>query len=168
MIAIGVDSGLDGALVAVDTETGAVIYQTIAPTVSLKTRRSYRLSEMVAVVSEIKARGTVVLAGLEKGGVRPGEGPTGAWTVGYGFGLWSMVFVSLGIPLETTTPQAWQKLMYKGVSGEGKDRSILAAETLLPTLDLLPGGRRTKPHNGLADAGLIALYARAKAKGYEG
>lgn len=39
-----------------------------------------------------------------------------------------------------------------------KARSIAAAQRLLPDLDLSPG-RRTKPHDGLADAGCLAVYA---------
>jgi len=47
----------------------------------------------------------------------------------------------------------------KDVSGDGKGRSIYVASQRVPTLDLTPGSRR-KPHDGLADAALIAEYAR--------
>lgn len=54
----------------------------------------------------------------------------------------------------------WQKFMYMGVAGEGKERSINAAKALFPLVSLLATGLSRKPHDGMADALLIAAYGR--------
>jgi crossover junction endodeoxyribonuclease RuvC len=62
-----------------------------------------------------------------------------------------------GIPIWTPTPQRWQTIL-ADVSGEGKARAIAFASQRLPGLDLTPG-RRRRPHDGIADAACIALWA---------
>lgn len=162
MRVIGIDSGLDGAIVALEVDGDGpprVVLATRAPTVATKTRRVYRPTGMVEL---LRGLGPVHFAALERGGVRPGEGPSGAWSVGFGFGLWEMALAALGIPYETPTPQAWQRDVYRGVAGDGKERSVIACDRLLPTLDLFPG-RCRKAHTGIADAGCLALYAARRA-----
>lgn len=65
-----------------------------------------------------------------------------------------------GTKLLRPLPQEWQQVGYVGVSGKrgDKTRSLRAAGLHLPCLDLAPKPLRT-PHDGIADAGLIALWA---------
>jgi hypothetical protein len=162
VILLGIDSGLDGAVVAIQYEPAGVtriVLAAIVPTIKTGTKRVYRVGEMVAFLRGI---GPVGFAALERGGVRPGEGVKSSWSVGYGFGLWEMALTSLGVRYETPTPQQWQKDLYRGIVGDGKERSVLVCDRLLPDLNLTPG-RRTKPHSGLADAGCLAVYAGRRA-----
>lgn len=200
MIVIGIDSGLDGALVAlrvpdyrarclackhtlIEHEHGGwtcdcaacpwkgqkssaeLIVAEVAPTVQGKTRRLYRLAEMLTLLRGLGPpwHDGVAFACLERGGTRPKEGAAQSWTSGYGFGLWEMALASLGIPYETPTPQQWQKEVYRGIVGEGKERSVLAVDRSLPGMNLLRTPRCKKPHLGLADAAAIALYAARRA-----
>jgi len=82
-------------------------------------------------------------------------------TAGRNHGRIEGMLVSHSIRYELVTPSRWQKPMHVGC-GEGKDtkaRSVMACRRLLPGLDLTPG-RKTKPDDNIADAGLLALYAR--------
>lgn len=174
MIVLGIDSGLDGAIVALRVRTddrGAVelVRAEVAPTVQGKTRRLYRVGAMRELLSDFwlvlgpSGGERPTFACLERGGTRPKEGAAQSWTSGYGFGLWEMALASLGIPYETPTPQQWQKEVYRGIVGEGKERSVLAVDRALPGMNLLRTPRCKKPHLGLADAAAIALYAARRA-----
>lgn len=181
MIVIGIDSGLDGALVALRFSPAIgpitpgtdpvligrpeLVHAEVAPTVQGKTRRLYRLAAMLHLLRFVgqDTRQEITFACLERGGTRPKEGAAQSWTSGYGFGLWEMALASLGIPYETPTPQQWQKEVYRGIVGEGKERSVLAVDRSLPGMNLLRTPKCKKPHLGLADAAAIALYAARRA-----
>lgn len=158
MRVLGIDSGLSGALVLLDTEGARVVEAIVAPTVKAKGGTRYDVGAIWRFISTSQAG----FACLENGGVRPGEGVVGAKTVGWGLGLYEMALRAAGIPYELPTPQAWQKHAYVGVPGEGKERSVIACDRLLPGLNLRPG-RKVKAHDGLADAGCIAIYAARRA-----
>lgn len=160
-IYVGIDPGLDGAIVCLQDRGGVVEVRwgVITPTIKAKRGRAYRLSAMCSLIRDALSGGEVALAALELGGVRPLEGVRSAYTTGRGHGIWEGMLAAFAIPYEEPTPKQWQKLAYHGIIGEGKDRSILACERIFPAFDLIPGERRKKPHTGLADAALIALWA---------
>lgn len=172
MIAIGIDSGLDGAIVVLDGERN-VLLASIVPTEKRASKRHYRLREMRALlVSAMEAApGPPVLAVLERTQARgrgAGRIPMSASTVhsmGVGYGIWQGLLGGLQIPHETVLPSVWMKAMLHTVPGSGKERSILVAENTLPGLDLTPGRRRTNPHDGIADAAVLAIYGLRQMRG---
>jgi len=158
---LGIDPGLDGAVVLVG-EDGAVKLAALCPVLRVKkSRREYDVRAMAHLLQGIGE--PIHHAALERPSSRPGQGRVSIFSTGRSGGLWEGILATFGVAYELPTPATWMRMMFSGIaaSGEGKARSILAARQLLPGLDLTPG-RRTKPHDGLADAGLLALYARRR------
>ncbi len=72
--------------------------------------------------------------------------------------------VALGIRYVVPTPQQWKRSLSLPKRSakerdQGKVDAVELVRCLFPDMDLTPG-KRTTPHDGLADAVLIAEYAR--------
>lgn len=89
-------------------------------------------------------------------GRRPSQGVSSTFTTGYGFGLYVGALEGIGVRYAVVTPQAWQKELYAGMPGVGKERSLLAASRLWPGIKI------PKSRHGRADALLIAEFGRRK------
>jgi hypothetical protein len=154
-IVMGIDPGLDGGLVALGPD-GRVAAADLMPTLP-SGRGSGRRLDFVRL-RDLLPRGPDALVVLEELQGRPGAamGATSALTMGQNHGLLVGMLVERGVAFELVNPQRWQRVMTPG-SGDPKCRSVLTCQRLLPRLCLTPG-KRTKPHDGLADAALLALY----------
>lgn len=161
-IYIGIDPGKDGALVALDDKGGIVASymtkQDFTIGVGKGSKREYLAPRMAYAIKCLTQKYNVRLAVLEKQHAMPGQGVTSMFSCGYGYGLWVATVAAFGIPLTEVRASVWIKSMLAGVPGTGKGRSIYAVTARLPKLDLTPGAKR-KPHDGLADAACIAMYA---------
>ena len=156
-IYIGIDPGLDGAIVALcPMFTKARVVPTLKQEKGSK--RMYDVPEMVRLLNA-NAK-DIVLAALEKGRAAPGQGVTSMFRFGYGCGLWEGILAALQIPYVIVHPNTWQKAVCVGLSGEAKSRAMQAAKSRLPKLNLRKSDRATTPHQGIADAACLALYAR--------
>lgn len=111
-------------------------------------RREYNIPELVRLV-ELIGRAAVWV--VEHQSPRP-ESPVVSFKVGLGYGVWLGVLSALSRPHMVVLPQTWQKAMYAGAHGEGKDRSILVAGRLFPNVRLA--------RHDWADALLIAEWGR--------
>ena len=158
MIFLGIDPGLDGALVVVDDD-GVVLESLLMPRVGGSKGAIDGRAIHDWLIGFRDCPGCAALEAVQ--GRPPGKmGVGSAITAGRGHGLLEGLLLAGGWRYEVPAPARWQKEMHAGCPGaDPKTRSVLAARRLLPTLDLTPG-RRTKPHDGLADAGLLALHAR--------
>jgi len=158
MIVLGIDPGKDGAAVLL-REDGQVHALLVAEIVAGRRWEAVH-PEIARWLREVHYCWHIERAVLELHGGRPGEGAASARTIGIGWGLWLGALSALSIPVVMPTPQRWQKALLGDLAGESKERSIAYARQHLPGLDLTPG-RRRKPHDGLADAGCLALYGRS-------
>ena len=156
-IYIGIDPGLDGAIVAI---CPTFVKARVVPTLKQEkgSKRMYDVPEMVRLL-DANAK-DIVLAALEKGRAAPGQGVTSMFRFGYGCGLWEGILAALQIPYVIVHPNTWQKAVCVGLSGEAKSRAMQAAKSRLPKLNLRKSDRATTPHQGIADAACLALYAR--------
>jgi len=191
IVTVGIDPGKKGGVVALGDGRESLLRR-IAPTLNVgkrgKTKIEYDDSEMFEIV--LLCRKDLgpkpVLFVLEQQQARPqrkvrvnrggkeavvsiGQGATSNFTTGVGFGLWRMALVAARVPFEIVHPRTWTKVMLAGVPGEGKERNIISAKRLLPGVNIVPdieagarSDRATKPHDGLADAALLALYGFRK------
>jgi hypothetical protein len=163
MIAIGIDPGKDGALVAVERDGTDVLRAQLlfedlgpewwTPRLMAATFRDLEISPSVVALEAAQA-------------ARAGGGGMGSGTLGIG-SRWGYLhavasLVWPGVPILVTAASQWTKML-RDVSGEGKARSVGYVSSRLPDLDLTPGKRR-KPHDGLADAGCLALYGLGKVR----
>ncbi|MCP4741409.1 MAG: hypothetical protein GY871_04160 [Actinomycetales bacterium] len=175
MISIGIDPGLTGGIVVLDGGRHPVLsFRT--PTEKRASKTHYRLQEMrdildqartlgledgplLAILERTQARGAIKIKGRK---VRMSG--ASMHSMGLGSGLWMGLLAAMQIPFETVLPSVWMKKMLHSVPGEGKERSIAVCEQYLPTLDLKPG-RCTKPHDGIADAAVLAIYGLRQMRG---
>lgn len=176
MLTIGIDPGLDGAAVAL--VDGVPIVWTITPTGKVRHGKGARkvfdpagmewwFRRLCAEVyeagaGEYEAPDFVALEATE---ARPPKGRNACHSLGYSQGLWEGLLVAHRWPYEIVRAAEWLPKMTRGVPGKGtKDRTVLAARRLLPALDLTRSARSSKPHDGLADAGLLGLWAYRQGK----
>lgn len=158
---IGIDPGLSGALVAINGE-GGVVDQLIMP----RTNGSKGPLDTGCILSWLVdvRQGGSMYAALERVSTRPGQGATSTLTCGVNWGRLDALLVALGVKYVVPTPQQWKRaLSLPKRSGkeraQGKVDAVQLVRSLFPDMDLSPGKRRV-PHDGLADAVLIAEYAR--------
>ena len=158
---VGCDPGMTGGLAAVDAE-GNLLSLIAMPRVN-GSAGPQDYHTIKAWFAEMKGLGKVEAA-LEKISVRPGEGVKSTLTAGTNWGFLKGMLVAIGARYVEPTPQAWKKLLsLPKRSGkerkQGKEDAVVLATQLFPGIDLTPGRKRV-PHDGMADAVLIAEYAR--------
>ena len=160
MIAIGIDNGADGAIVAIN-QNRVVVHQEVAPVINVSKTGKKRIpnpSRMAEIVRTLLDTDEL-FAVLERAQPYPKEGAVTSFNYGRGFGAWEGVLAALQVPHAVVDPKVWQKAILTGVEGEDtKARAILKVQRAIPNLQLvLP--RCRVPHTGLADAGCMAMFA---------
>lgn len=96
---------------------------------------------------------------LERVGAMPGQGVTSMFKFGENFGFIQGLLAAYSIPYELVTPQKWKKEFQ--VTGD-KNSSIDVCKRLFPNVSLRRTDRCKKDHDGMAEALLMAEYARRK------
>ena len=144
---VGIDPGRRGAMVAI--EGGEVVASLMMP---------YRQNALdhEEVLTWLERRDIRMIV-IEKQHAMPRQGLSSMFTLGYRYGELCGIARALRFHLECPSPQTWQKIMLKGADGYGKLRALGRVKELLPGLGLRPGRCRVD-QDGLADAGLLALY----------
>ena len=94
---------------------------------------------------------------VEHVGAMPGQGVTSCFSFGRGFGFILGLLTANCIPYELVRPQKWKKEF--GCTSD-KNTSIEVARRLCPGVDLRRTPKCTKPHDGVAEALLMAEYAK--------
>jgi crossover junction endodeoxyribonuclease RuvC len=164
MTFIGIDPGLSGALVAIDADAN-VVDAIRAP----RTLGSKGPMDHAAIASWLADVGPVAFVAYESPSIRPGESGRSALTIGTNWGVVLGMIIVRGWRHEIITPARWKRAMglptrTAAEKDERKADSIALCRSLLPDLDLTPGQVRS-PHDGLAEAGLLAVYARRVSMG---
>lgn len=145
MIYIGIDPGKDGAM-AVVSESGASV-------------AAFDAAEYVRTLEFIHNAGLESICCLERVGAMPGQGVTSMFRFGENFGLIQGLLIACHIPYELVTPQKWKKEFQ--ITG-GKNSSIAVCRRLFPEAGLRRSERCRKDHDGMAEALLMAEYARRR------
>jgi hypothetical protein len=149
MIYIGVDVGKSGGVAILDGDKArAFVFdrQEFAETM--------RLLSGERVFACVERVGNMPSAGRKQGG-------TSMFTFGKGAGFIEGVLTTMQIPFELALPQTWKKEF--GLIGKDKAASVEVCQRLFPSVNLLATERSRKPHDGMAEALLIAEYGRRKA-----
>lgn len=100
-----------------------------------------------------------VMCCVEKVGAMPGQGVVSMFNFGHNLGFIEGVLQANGIPYQLVPPQTWKKEF--SLSSE-KTKSIEVCQKLFPKATLLATARSRKEHDGMAEALLMAEYARRK------
>ena len=98
-----------------------------------------------------------MFAVVEHVGAMPGQGVTSCFSFGESFGWLQGVLDAMKIPYELVRPQKWKK---EFSCTSDKNTSIAVAQRLFPGVDLRRTPLCRKPHDGKAEALLMAEYAR--------
>ena len=158
-IIIGIDNGLNGALVALSDHPGPPINFAVMPTRGKSKGNEVDAAFVWNFIEQFWNRDhlTVILE-------TPGKHSPGAQalcSMWDSYGAIRGVLESRGIRHVRITPQAWQKVMLPGCAkGDTKPAALAKARQLWPGEDWLASPRCSKPHDGMIDAALIAEYGR--------
>lgn len=142
MIYIGIDPGKDGAMAVLNDGEAAVI----------------PFDEQAYTNALCEISGQSVKCCLERVGAMPGQGVTSMFKFGENFGFIRGLLQANGIPYELVTPQKWKKEF----GATDKNKSVCVCQRLFPDVSLLRTERCKKPHDGMAEALLMAEYARRR------
>jgi crossover junction endodeoxyribonuclease RuvC len=155
-ISIGIDPGLEGAIVALKLDGTLFFWDT--PTHRVSAKSSKREYDFWSVRNILAASGMhePKHVYIERQQAMPKQGLSSTFKTGLGFGMWLGMLAGLEIPYTVVTAVAWKKTMMAGMSKE-KGASIIRAKQLFPTA---AGELSLKKHHGRADALLIAAYGR--------
>jgi crossover junction endodeoxyribonuclease RuvC len=155
MIFVGIDPGKSGAVVAIK-DTLELVYVADTPTLRGKKGREYDIPEMAAILRRATlGRPCEVI--VERVHSMPSQGVASTFSFGMGYGIWLGLLGALELPYRQVRAADWVKRLLKGMPGDGKERAILFARQVFPTLDLVPPGCHA-PRDGRADAACLAYY----------
>ncbi len=99
-----------------------------------------------------------VVCCIEKVHAMPKQGSVSMFTFGEGYGWLKGVLDGYSIPYQEIPPQTWKKEF--GLNSN-KTKSVEVAHQLFPHVNLVPDGCK-KPSDGMAEALLLALYAKRR------
>ena len=140
MIYIGIDPGKDGAL-AVILPCGVEIFP-------------FEERDYANVIFSL--RGKDAKCCLEAVGAMPGQGVTSMFRFGENYGFIRGLLQANGVPYEAVNPRKWKKEF----SVTDKNSAVEVCRRLFPDVSLLRTEKCRKPHDGMAEALLMAEYAR--------
>lgn len=143
---LGADPGKEGGLCVLHSDGTPMTYSRM-PTCKAE------ILDWIASASQTYPR---LLLVVEKSQVMPRQGIVSAFRYGDHFGIFETACLMLRVPYHEVRPNVWKKQM--GLSSKKID-SITACRRLFPNVQLVQPGCR-KPHDGIAEALLIAEWAR--------
>lgn len=156
-IVLGVDPGLDGALVFLDTERRLLAGVYDMPTELIGPKHKKRGID-VKRLDELLRLHPILCAGIEAVGTRPGQGGVGNFTFGQTVGIVRGALGVLRVPVVQVEPQKWQQQL--GIHRHTGIKDTKAASRARAS-QLFPESRHLFKHkgsHGLSDAALIAVY----------
>ena len=150
MVYIGIDPGKSGAMAFMgNPDRGEIVVYPF-------NERDYADTLMASSV------GHDCCAVVERVTAMPKQGVTSMFNFGVNFGFIQGLLTAYGIPFELVSPAKWKREF--GVTSD-KNTSIAVAQRLFPGVSLLRTERCKKPDDGIAEALLMAEYARRKLGG---
>ena len=143
MIYIGIDPGKSGALAIIDGNMMNLI--------------PFSETDYINAIKVVPSELAVVC--VEHVGAMPGQGVTSMFNFGQNFGYIKGLLEAYQISYELVRPQKWKKEF--GITGE-KNNSIEVCKRLFPGVSLRRTERCRKDDDGMAEALLMAEYARRR------
>jgi len=154
-VIVGIDPGLRGAIVQLNPKTMQVKGE-LMPYIG----KELDVRAVIKILKSYKPTSVI----LERQIGMAGQGRVSIFSIAKSYGELRACVESIGVSYQTPLPSQWTKVALAGVPGKGKERNVAACIRLFPNLDMTPG-RTRKPHDGLADAALLAWYG-AKSQGF--
>ena len=146
---IGIDPGKNGGIAWIDAEDGVI------HALPFDERK---LRELCADLYHTESNQRTVCC-LEKVGARPGQGVVSMFNFGHNVGYIKGVLEAFQIPYQEIPPQKWKREF--GLNSD-KAKSTEVCGQLFPYISLQATEKSKKPHDGMAEALLMAEYAKRK------
>lgn len=150
-VCCGIDPGKDGCLAILGYRDAPVLVPFDEAEYADWLRR-------LALVTRNDVGGRVSCV-VEHVGAMPGQGVTSCFSFGQNFGFILGLLTAFCIPYELVRPQKWKK---EFSCTSDKNTSIEVAKRLFPEVDLRRTPQCRKPHDGKAEALLLAEYAKRR------
>jgi crossover junction endodeoxyribonuclease RuvC len=155
MIYIGIDPGKNGGIAVINDKFPKPVNITVY---------KYSDDDLIDVI-DVCTKGSSIAVHrdeeikcvLEKVNAMPGQGVVSMFNFGQNFGFIQGVLKAYEIPFELVPPQKWKKEF--SVTSD-KNTSIEVAKRLFPGVNLKATEKCKKDHDGMAEALLMAEYAR--------
>ena len=158
MIYIGIDNGLNGAMVALSDHPSPPIAMRIMPTTGKSKGNEVDAKEFW---DWLYANGGDDFTAILETPGKHSPGVQALCSMWDSYGCIRGILASQGIRHHRITPQSWQKVMLPNCAkGDTKPAALAIARRLWPNETWLASPRCSKQHDGLIDAALIAEYAR--------
>ena len=142
MIYIGIDPGAKGAMAVIQDSDVAVI--------------PFRSEDYIRYLEEIKHNYPCVCC-IEEVHSMPKQGVSSTFALGRSYGWLLGMLDTIGVPYQLVKPQTWKKEF--GLNSD-KTKSIAVCKRLFPNVSLLRTERSRKEDDNLAEALLMATYAK--------
>lgn len=149
-IYIGIDPGKSGAMAVIRSSAHSPEKIEVVP---------FDAAQYSLTLARISSGVCPVTCCVEKVGAMPGQGVVSMFNFGHNLGLIEGLLRAYGIPYQLVPPQTWKKEF--SLSSD-KAKSIEVCQKLFPDVSLLATERSRKPNDGMAEALLMAEYARRK------
>lgn len=181
MIIIGIDPGINGAIVIND---GQQIHKHIMPKIG-KEFDKHALCSLLKSYKNVMYRNQDIHVFVEDVHAIFGCAAGSTFTFGEVVGSIETALIAFDFAYTKVQPKIWQKEMWQGIPEQRKPAtkviikgkevikkgaidtkamSLLAKKRLFPSLDLRPTPRCTNEHDGMVDAVLICEYGRRRLK----
>jgi crossover junction endodeoxyribonuclease RuvC len=156
VIALGIDPGNEGALVALRVEEGLA-----SPHAVLRMPATPKVGPDLHAVMDWLLTINPDRAVIERAQSMPGQGVASTFRYGVGYGGLIGLLVALEIPYETVPPATWHRDLCGARRSEGrtaaKGRALRVVRERLPGLEVVPPRCRV-PDEGIVDAACVALW----------
>jgi crossover junction endodeoxyribonuclease RuvC len=170
MKVLGIDNGLDGALVVIEegsfSRRAVISRRIVMPVItgSKDAKREYDVPAVVRLISMFQPDHAYV----ERAQSMPKQGVSSTFSIGYGFGLMVGILTSLKVPYTIVHPRTWQKVMLRDVKKtDTKKAAAVVCRRLWPEIDWRKSVRARTNHDGLCDAALIGMFGWRELNGKE-
>lgn len=154
---VGIDNGLDGGLCAIAKFDGSVIDKIVMPTKWVSKKREV---DTVKIKDWLLSLHTPFILAVEEP-LAHAKSSQAVRSMALSFGKIMGMAESNGYDVSRISVHKWQKIMLgfreKGMT---KQVALARAEEIAPAENWIKNKRCRKPHDGMIDAFLIALYLR--------
>ena len=149
MVWVGVDPGKNGGDAIID-EANVTVFPW----------DDQKFVDAMKIVTMMQEGGkpAKAIAAVEKVGAMPGQGVTSMFNFGKSAGFIEGVLTALGIPFQLVPPATWKREF--SLIGKDKRASIEVCKRLFPGVSLRRTEKCKTDSDGMAEALLIAEYAR--------
>ena len=145
MIYRGIDPGKKGGIAYIDEYKAATL--------------PFSAEGLIDTMISLDMASSPKICCLEEVHALPRQGVASTFTFGEGYGHIKGVLETIGIPYQTVSPRRWKKEF--GLCSD-KKKSIEVCKRLFPKTSLRASDRSRTESDGMAEALLMAEYARRK------